>query len=108
VHDPTVQEVPTQPGVPFWTAHTLVHEPQAFTLLVRVVSQPLPALASQLPKPAAQAIEHVPEAQLGVPLTVLQALPQLPQLERFVLVLVSQPLALTLSQFPNGVVQETT
>jgi hypothetical protein len=108
VHELTAQVVPMQPGVPFATAHTLVHDPQALTLLVSVVSQPLAALASQLPKPAAQAIEHVPALHVGVPFTVLHALPQLPQLLRLVLVLVSQPLALTLSQLPNGFVQATT
>ena len=45
----TAHVVPTQDGVPFCTAHTLLQLPQAFTLLVVEVSQPLLTLASQLP-----------------------------------------------------------
>jgi hypothetical protein len=108
VHDPTVHWVPTQPGVPPATAQTLVHEPQALTLLVSAVSQPSLGSASQLPKPDAQLMLQLPLLQVGVPLTVLQPLPQLPQLLRLVLVLVSQPLACTPSQLPNGVAHDTT
>jgi hypothetical protein len=63
-------------------------------LVVSAVSQPLLGSLSQLPKPLEQLeIPHDPLTQLGVSLLAEQAWPQLPQLEREVLVFVSQPLA---------------
>jgi len=77
---------------------TLPQLPQAATL-VRLTSQPLPALLSQLPKPALHVMLQVPELQFAVPFVVLQALPHPPQLAVFVFTLVSQPLRVSLSQF---------
>jgi hypothetical protein len=69
----------------------LPHVPQCVRLLLRLASQPVFTLPSQLPKPVLQAMLHEPSAQEAVPLVPLQALPQLPQLARFELLLVSQP-----------------
>ena len=77
---------------------TLPQVPQAATV-VRLTSQPLPALLSQLPKPLLHVMLHVPELQLAVPFVVLQALPHPPQLAMSVFRLVSQPLRVSLSQF---------
>lgn len=74
-----MQVVPTQPGVPLATAHTVLQEPQWLMLLVSEASHPSPGSASQLPQPVLQTIEHLLAEQLGVPLTALQAAPQSPQ-----------------------------
>jgi hypothetical protein len=105
VHDWTAHVVPMHAGVPFCTEQTVPHPPHALTLLVVAVSQPFAALASQLPKPAAHAMVHVPLTQVGDPFTLLQTLPHAPQLVTDVLVLVSQPLPTLASQFANGVLQ---
>jgi hypothetical protein len=44
----------TQPVMPFGFEHCWPQPPQLFTLVVMFVSQPLPALPSQLAKPGAQ------------------------------------------------------
>jgi hypothetical protein len=71
----------------------LPQAPQCKRLVLRLASQPLPTLASQLPNPTLQEMLHAPSAQDAVPLVPLQALPQLPQLARLVLLLTSQPSA---------------
>lgn len=53
--------------------------PQFETLVLMLVSQPLPALPSQLPKPEPQLIVQTPPPQLGLPFTAEQAAPQAPQ-----------------------------
>ena len=69
-------------------------------------SQPVATLLSQLPNPLVQAIEHAPRLHEGVPLVLLQALPQTPQLPALVCVFVSHPLAAVPSQLPKPVVQD--
>jgi hypothetical protein len=101
VHEATVHWVPEHAGVPFCTAQTTPQPPHAFTLFVVTVSQPLVSVASQLPKPAAHVMEHAPPEQDGAPLFALHALPQAPQWDTFVAVLVSQPFAVFPSQFAN-------
>jgi hypothetical protein len=66
------------------------HEPQLVSV-VRLVSQPLVALLSQLPQPALQVKLQAPELQAVVPWALVQALPQLPQFCVLVLRLTSQP-----------------
>jgi hypothetical protein len=83
---------------------TLPQLPHAATP-VRLVSQPLPALLSQLPKPLLQVMLQVPELQVVVPFVVLQALRHPPQLAVSVFRLVSQPLRVSLSQLENPVLQ---
>jgi len=97
---PAVQACPDVQVIP--------QPPQLLTLLVVLVSQPLPARPSQLPKPAAQVMPHEPPAQLGVPLLPLHTLPQLPQLARFSAVPVSQPLPASPSQLPKPGLHEAT
>jgi len=65
-----------------------------------LISQPLAALPSQLPKPALHVIPQVPAGQVAVPLVVLQTALQDPQCSGL-LRLVSQPLAGLLSQSPK-------
>lgn len=80
-------------------------EPQALQCsgVLRVsVSQPLAALASQLPNPLAQAPSaQAPFAQLAWALANVQAVAQSPQCVASVLRLVSQPLPTFVSQSPN-------
>ena len=96
--------------------HTLVHAPAEHTcpaaqarpqtpqlalLVLRLVSQPLAALPSQLPKPGLQlATVHAPAAQPAVALASEQAAPQAPQCAGVTVTLVSQPLAALPSQLP--------
>jgi hypothetical protein len=66
--------------------------PQWATELVRLVSQPLPALPSQLPKLVLQAKPQVPEAHVALALLgAAHTLPQRPQFEVDVSVRTSQP-----------------
>jgi hypothetical protein len=73
--------------------------PQLVTVLLRFVSQPFAALASQSPKPAVHATWHAPSAQLGAPFEELQTRPQEPQLLGSFAVETSQPVAYERSQF---------
>jgi hypothetical protein len=63
------------------------------------VSQPFGRLASQSPQPVLQLGAQADVAQVVVPWAFVQAVPQEPQLLRFVRRLTSQPLAGALSQF---------
>lgn len=89
-----------QLAVPFVELQALVQLPQRFTLLVRLVSQPLVKLPSQFEKPALHVIWQAPVTQAAAPLVVLQALLQVPQFE-VVVTLVSQPFVRFPSQFPK-------
>ena len=55
-------------------------------MLSRLVSQPLAALPSQLPKPDEHVMVQVPLVQPGVPLVALHARPQAPQWAMLLLV----------------------
>jgi hypothetical protein len=79
---------------------TLVQLPQALVVF-KLASQPFATLPSQLPQPALQVIEQAPSVQEALPFTPLQALPQVPQLEMLVCVLVSHPFELMPSQLPQ-------
>src|SRR4051794_5611030 len=62
--------------------HTTPQAPQLLLSLLRLVSQPLPTLPSQLPKPALHDdTAHALAMQVGVALARLQALPHAPQLD---------------------------
>lgn len=74
--------------------------PQVMLLVPRFASQPLVATPSQLSKPAVQpATAHTPEEQAAVAFGSEQTVPQAPQFETLVCVLVSHPLVGLLSQF---------
>lgn len=81
-HDVKAHE-PALHAMPFaWTSAVVqffVHDPQRVAVVRRFVSQPV-FPESQWPKPLAHAHVHEPAAQLGVPLAVLHAVPQPPQL----------------------------
>lgn len=95
----TSQAEPVQVGVPCATLHVMPHPPQAVTLLVVAVSQPLPTSPSQLAKPALHTMPHAPFVHDGVPWFELQALLHPPQWAMLVLVLASQPVSAEPSQF---------
>lgn len=63
----TVQAEFRQAAVPLAVTQVVPHVLQLAASFVVVVSQPLPTLPSQLPKPGAQVILHTPPEQLGVP-----------------------------------------
>lgn len=99
-------QAPTALGA-FW--QTVPHIPQFAGSFVVGVSQPFAFIPSQLPKPAL----HPPSAQTPM----LQEAPafaneqpmlHIPQCDRLVCVLASQPLAGLLSQFAKGAVQLAT
>jgi hypothetical protein len=69
----------------------LLQAPQCAVVFVRLVSQPLAKLPSQLPQPEAQEMEQDPLVQLGVPLLLPQTTPHPPQWFRLLLVSASQP-----------------
>jgi hypothetical protein len=78
---------------------TLPHIPQPVTLVAVLVSQPLAASPSQLPKPVLQApTPHAPAVHVAVPLAVTQARSQAPQCAGALRVSTSQPLEATPSQ----------
>jgi hypothetical protein len=83
--------------LPFAFEQAAPQAPQ-FAVVESVVSQPFDASPSQLPNPLLQAMAHVEELQDGVPLLLLHAWPQAPQLVRLFAVSVSQPLLLLPSQ----------
>lgn len=77
-----------------------------FVRVSRLASHPLSERPSQLPKPVSQlATAQLPVAHVGVALGVEHGAPHVPQ-SVSVVVLVSQPLADTPSQFPNPLAHE--
>jgi hypothetical protein len=88
-----------QPVVPLALLQTVPQAPQ-FALLLSEVSQPLPALLSQLPQPLEQVIPHCPPTQLGEPLTPLHAVGHAPQCNALDNRFVSHPLSGVPSQLP--------
>jgi hypothetical protein len=81
------------------------HAPQ-WVVVSRVASQPLAALPSQSPRPAAQATPQAPALHAAVPPVVAaQARPHVPQWVVDVRVSVSQPLAALPSQSARPVMQ---
>jgi hypothetical protein len=99
------QEPPEQLGVPFTEEHAVPHAPQFAALVFVLVSQPFPALPSQLPKPASHPTSwQVPPEHDSVAFGMSQATPQAPQLVS-VFRLVSHPLVGSPSQFAKPVAQ---
>jgi hypothetical protein len=76
-----------------------------FVTVLSDASQPFVTRPSQLPKFALQEIEHAPRAQFGVPLLLLQTVPQAPQFATLICVFTSQPFAPAPSQLPNPELQ---
>jgi hypothetical protein len=100
-HAPSWHAPPKQAGAPCAKLHTVAQVPQCCTFVVRFVSQPLIALLSQFPYPVSQAIAQVPLPHEPLPLMLPHAIPHAPQWLALVFVLVSQPLAVLLSQSPH-------
>jgi hypothetical protein len=104
---PVGQTVTHAPATQLWAPEQgLPHAPQWALLVLRLASQPLAALPSQLPKPAAHApTVHAPAAQPAVALGSEQGRSHPPQWATVVRVLVSQPLLAIPSQSPSPAVQ---
>jgi hypothetical protein len=105
LHEATVHAPATQAGVALGREHIRPQPPQWLAVALVLVSQPLAALPSQLPKPALQVIPHTPPVQVAVPLLALHTLPQAPQWVGEDERLVSQPLAALPSQLPKPALQ---
>jgi hypothetical protein len=86
----------------------LLHAPQCAAVLVVLVSQPLDALLSQLPRPTLQApTPHAPPAQVCIAtFERLQTAPHPPQFAGSTWVLTSQPFTALLSQFAKPALHE--
>ena len=84
----------------------MLHPPQWSGSVCRFASHPVAALPSQLPKPGEQTIEQVPVAHFGAPFRLLQTLPQPPQFEVSVAVLISQPVDAFMSQSAKPVLHD--
>ncbi|MBK8694091.1 MAG: hypothetical protein IPN17_17860 [Deltaproteobacteria bacterium] len=89
------QRLPQLAGMPDTTGPPM---PQLLTLLSVVVSQPLPSMPSQLPRPTPHTtieMRHIPAVHTGLaPVGAEQRVPQAPQLEMSpIAVFTSQPLA---------------
>jgi len=107
LQEATPQVLLEHEAVPLAALQTVPQAPQLLTLLVRLVSQPLAAIPSQLPHPALQeAMPHVPPEQDAVPLGAVQTWPQEPQLLTSVFRFLSQPLATLPSQLSQPALQE--
>jgi len=90
------------PAVPLATMHTRPQLPQWLVVLVVLVSQPLEAMPSQSANPAVQLNAQRPPVHAGTALSAaMHTVPQAPQCETLVVVLVSQPLLALSSQSSN-------
>ena len=95
-----------QVAVPFVLLHTAAQALQWAGSAFRLISQPFAERPSQSAYPALQvAITQAPAVHPDVAFARLHTVPQAPQLLAVVLVLVSQPLTMLLSQLPYGAVQ---
>ena len=97
LHAPSKQTPVEHEAAAFGYEQSMPQPAQSVSVL-RLVSQPLFTLPSQLPQPAAHAGTHTPPVHAVVPLAFVQAIPHEPQ---FAVVVkdVSQPLAMLPSQF---------
>ncbi len=77
------------------------HAPQLVADVFVLTSQPVDARPSQFPKPVLHAMVHAPSEQPGEPFVPLHMVPQAPQFDALVSVLVSQPFVALPSQLPN-------
>ena len=100
----SVQAPAVQVGAAFTVEHAAPHALQFVVFVFRLVSQPLVAFASQLPKPAVHVKVQLPVPQEGVAFAALHVVPQEPQSES-VFRLVSHPLFGLPSQLANPAAQ---
>jgi hypothetical protein len=90
---------PTQLVDPFAFVHALPQNRQFVVDVFRLVSQPLPALASQSPVPAAQDdVPQTPFVQIGLPLSTVHTLVHVPQWVGSASTFASHPFATSPSQ----------
>jgi hypothetical protein len=89
-----------QPVVAFAAVHTFPHMPQ-LAVVVSEVSQPLPSIVSQLPRPGLQkSMRHIPVPQVAAAPARVHATPQPPQLASEVRA-VSHPSTSDMLQLPQ-------
>jgi hypothetical protein len=100
-----MQAPPVHMVAPFGLTQGMLQPPQLLTLFWMLVSQPLPALPSQLANPGLQPSWHTPPEQLTLPFGLTHSLPQVPQLSTSLFELVSQPLLGLPSQLFQPVLQ---
>src|SRR5688500_12470621 len=82
--------------------HDRPHDPQLFTSIANSTSQPLPAIASQLPNPAVQADSpQLPAAHVAAAFARAHVCPHALQCNKLVRVSVSHPLDASPSQLPK-------
>jgi hypothetical protein len=106
LHAAIAQRPPAQRGEALVRSHTVPQAPQLRASVPRSVSQPLPALPSQLPRPAAHiARPHIESVHAAVPPMVTHTLPQRPQLRASERVLTSQPFEGSMSQSAKPALQ---
>src|SRR5256885_169086 len=96
---------PPQAAVACVRRQTLPQAPQLAASFEKVISQPLVALLSQLPKPALQVIVQPPTAQPATPFAVEHARAHEPQWVGSMAMLVSQPSFGSALQSPNPALQ---
>src|SRR4051812_36398697 len=98
LHMPATHDCPIGQTVP--------QPPQFFGSVLRLASQPLASLPSQLPKPPLQPMStQLPALQLPLPLVKVQGRPHMPQLGSDEVRSVSQPLPRLPSQLPKLLLQ---
>jgi hypothetical protein len=90
----------TQAGMPWLLEQAAPHALQCEALFSRLVSHPSAGSLLQSPQPGLQAMLQLPLTHDGVPLLLLQTLPQTLQFAASVLRLASQPFPTLLSQLP--------
>ena len=89
-------------AVPALTWHTVPQAPQLFRSLVRLVSQPVAVIPSQLPQPRSQVpMPQVLAEHVAVACAKLQRFMHAPQFEVLLVRFVSQPLDAIPSQLPQ-------
>lgn len=99
------QDPATQLAVPLAVLQAAPQAPQWLVLVLMLTSQPLAALASQLPNPELQAMPQTPAVHDATPFVELQAFPHAPQLATLEFRFTSQPLAALPSQLANPALQ---
>ena len=107
---PGLQVIPQvlalQVAVPLLPLHARPHDPQFVGLVVTLVSQPLEVTPSQFENPALHDwITQPPVAHPATAFARLHTMPQVPQFNAFVLVLISQPSTVSPLQFPYPALQ---
>src|SRR5262249_20586713 len=101
VHAPSWHAPPKQLAAALAKLQAVVHTPQWLTSVLRLISQPLATLLSQLPNPLLHAMAQAPPLQDAVPLVPLHTVPHPPQLFLWLAVFAPPRLASSESKLRN-------